>query len=272
MLALAHQGQQEKGERQWGQHYLKRADLHPDLRYGTAWEAIYGAGNDRVVITTTGFDFSCFHYLLSCFEPRKSGKMLLWDHYTAVDRLILEDGAPLPYQETTSTLLVNPDRIIFAVTPSVCSRYLAFSVQMLLEVFKSIPEATPGTDDDDVFADYAGMISLRHPLLTKGFCFVDGVNIPVAESEFDDIQNAYYNGWACSHYCSNVLAFATDGNIIRATSISSRLLHVQQDAKLFLQRRKVSLCAIKLIRVVLVVVQHNLPLVCSSWKNFIDDL
>ncbi|ETP13903.1 hypothetical protein F441_11084 [Phytophthora nicotianae CJ01A1] len=70
MLALAHEGQQEKGERQRGQHYLTRADLHPEPRYGTAWEAIYGPGNDRAIITTTGSDVSCFHYLLSCFEPR----------------------------------------------------------------------------------------------------------------------------------------------------------------------------------------------------------
>ncbi|ETL30137.1 hypothetical protein L916_16849, partial [Phytophthora nicotianae] len=70
MLALAHEGPQEKHERQRGQNYLTRADLHPEARYGTTWEAIYGAGNDRAFITTTGFDVSCFHCLLSCFEPR----------------------------------------------------------------------------------------------------------------------------------------------------------------------------------------------------------
>ncbi|ETP28415.1 hypothetical protein F442_22291 [Phytophthora nicotianae P10297] len=44
MLALAHEGPQEKDERQRGQNYLTRADLHPEARYGTTWEAIYGAG------------------------------------------------------------------------------------------------------------------------------------------------------------------------------------------------------------------------------------
>ena len=34
--------------------------------------------------------------------------------------------------------------------------------------------------------------------------------------DFASIQNAYYNGWTCSHYCSCILAFAPDGTIIYA--------------------------------------------------------
>ena len=30
------------------------------------------------------------------------------------------------------------------------------------------------------------------------------------------IQNAYYNGWTCSNYCSNILTFAPDGTIVHA--------------------------------------------------------
>ena len=30
------------------------------------------------------------------------------------------------------------------------------------------------------------------------------------------LQNAYYNRWTCSHYCSNILTFAPDGTIIHA--------------------------------------------------------
>ncbi|KAE9045348.1 hypothetical protein PR003_g2533 [Phytophthora rubi] len=104
---------------------------------------------------------------------------------------------------------------IFAVTPSVCTRYLAFAMEILLDAFKVIPEAAISwLVEDSEFGDYAAMIELHHPLLQKGFCFVDGVNIPVAESEVDDIQNAYYNGWTCSHYCSNVPAFAPVGCLI----------------------------------------------------------
>ncbi|ETP25965.1 hypothetical protein F441_01226 [Phytophthora nicotianae CJ01A1] len=178
-------------------------------------------------------------------------------------------------QEMTSTLLVNPGRIVTLFPMLQRSAWCStISVLSTADIRRDVVSvlAVFGVFGANSFGDYAGMISLRHPLLTKGFFFVDGVNIPVAESEFDDIQNAYYNGWACSHYCSNVLAFAPDGSTIRATSIPSRLVHVQQAAKLFLQRRKVSLRAIKLIHVVLVVVQHNLPFVCSSWENYTADL
>ncbi|KAI7965579.1 hypothetical protein MJO29_001327 [Puccinia striiformis f. sp. tritici] len=47
--------------------------------------------------------------------------------------------------------------------------------------------------------------------------------------------NAYYNGWTCSHYCSNILTFAPDGSIIHAilnapgswhdSNIASQLYH-----------------------------------------------
>ena len=30
------------------------------------------------------------------------------------------------------------------------------------------------------------------------------------------MQNAYYNGWTCFHYCSNILTFAPDGSILHA--------------------------------------------------------
>jgi hypothetical protein len=30
------------------------------------------------------------------------------------------------------------------------------------------------------------------------------------------LQNAYYNGWTCAHYCSSVLTFAPDGTVIHA--------------------------------------------------------
>ncbi|KAE9241767.1 hypothetical protein PF004_g6908 [Phytophthora fragariae] len=84
-------GQRERRERQRGQHYLTRDDLHPEPRYGTAWEAIYGGGNDRAFITTTGFDVRCFHYLLSYFEPR-------WN------------AAPIPRNDVDTDGESRPDR------------------------------------------------------------------------------------------------------------------------------------------------------------------
>jgi hypothetical protein len=70
---------------------------------------------------------------------------------------------------------------------------------------------------EDEFSDYCGMIRLRHPLLDGGFCFVDGLNLPVAESLDETTQNSYYNGWTCDHYCSCVFGFAPNGRIIYAS-------------------------------------------------------
>ncbi|ETP01839.1 hypothetical protein F441_20991 [Phytophthora nicotianae CJ01A1] len=58
------------------------------------------------------------------------------------------------------------------------------------------------------------MIKLRHPLIQNGFCFVDGLNIPLATSSDGDVENAYYNVWPCSRYCSTVMAFSPDRCLI----------------------------------------------------------
>jgi hypothetical protein len=45
------------------------------------------------------------------------------------------------------------------------------------------------------------------------------------------LQNAYYNGWTCSHYCSNVLKFAPDGTIIHAILTAPGSWHNSHVAK-----------------------------------------
>ncbi|ETK81674.1 hypothetical protein L915_12842 [Phytophthora nicotianae] len=93
---------------------------------------------------------------------------------------------------------------IFAVTPSILDGVLV-----------AMPEASIRWPNNEVsFIDYAEIIKLRHPLIQNGFCFVDGLNIPVAASSDGDVENAYYNGWTCSHYCSSIMAFAPDGCLI----------------------------------------------------------
>ena len=58
------------------------------------------------------------------------------------------------------------------------------------------------------------MIRSKYPLLKNGFAFVDGLNLPVNVHQDEKIQNAYYNGWTCSHYVSNIFCFAPDGSIL----------------------------------------------------------
>ncbi|KAK1928571.1 hypothetical protein P3T76_015935 [Phytophthora citrophthora] len=70
MIALAAEGQKGRRQRQRGQHYLTRADLHPEPRYGTAWEAIYEGGNDKAFITTTGLTLTAFTTTCCCTLSR----------------------------------------------------------------------------------------------------------------------------------------------------------------------------------------------------------
>ncbi|EFP88159.2 uncharacterized protein PGTG_12606 [Puccinia graminis f. sp. tritici CRL 75-36-700-3] len=65
----------------------------------------------------------------------------------------------------------------------------------------------------------------KFPLLTNCFGFLNGLNLPVLVSDDEDVQNAYYNGWTCSHYCSCILAFAPDGTIMPAILNAPGLWH-----------------------------------------------
>ncbi|EFP76083.2 uncharacterized protein PGTG_02524 [Puccinia graminis f. sp. tritici CRL 75-36-700-3] len=106
---------------------------------------------------------------------------------------------------------------IFAITPSVCSRYLGGGLQVLLRVLQTLPNARiTWPSSEERCQSYSDMITRKYPLLKKCFAFIDGLNLPILVSGDDDVQNAYYNGWTCSHYCSSILTFAPDGTLIYA--------------------------------------------------------
>lgn len=101
---------------------------------------------------------------------------------------------------------------VFGITPTACGRYMRLGLRILLRVLKMILQgAIEWPSDPNEFGDFAAMIRAQHPLIDKGFCFVDGLNIPVAKSLDKDVQNAHYNGRTCSQYCSSVLVFAPNG-------------------------------------------------------------
>lgn len=106
---------------------------------------------------------------------------------------------------------------IFALVPSVCSRYLRFSLNLLHHALLTIPEASISWPKSEAeFSTLAQNIAARHSMLQKAFGFVDGLNLPVETSGNVDMENAYYNGWTSGHYVSNVLAFGSDGTILFA--------------------------------------------------------
>ena len=64
------------------------------------------------------------------------------------------------------------------------------------------------------FEYLAGLIAHRHPQLAGGFGFVDGVHLPVEVAGEENVQNAYYNGWLCSHFINNIFVFGPNGAIL----------------------------------------------------------
>ena len=59
------------------------------------------------------------------------------------------------------------------------------------------------------------MISRRH-LLNGVIGFVDGLNLLMQDPGDPLMQNAFYNGWKCACFASQLLVFAPDGTIIFA--------------------------------------------------------
>ncbi|KAH9464097.1 hypothetical protein Pst134EB_003634 [Puccinia striiformis f. sp. tritici] len=103
------------------------------------------------------------------------------------------------------------------ITPAVCSRYITVGLDHLLNVLDEHPHAKIIWPSREVTArKYSLCIQKKFPRLTKCFGFLDGLNLPVLVSEDDDIQNVYYNGWTCSHYCICILTFAPDGSLIHS--------------------------------------------------------
>ncbi|KAA1119476.1 hypothetical protein PGT21_026906 [Puccinia graminis f. sp. tritici] len=221
IVALAVLGR--PGQRQI-QTYLTRADLAFNPRLESAWVNMRAAENDRAFITTMGLDVRTFKNLLSHFAS-------VWDEETIPRADVNPNGEPRSAQRSLdsdgvlglvlhwlcSTMASYTLQQIFAITPSVCSRYLGGGLQVLLRVLQTLPNARiTWPSSEERCQSYSDMITRKYPLLKKCFAFIDGLNLPILVSGDDDVQNAYYNGWTCSHYCSSILTFAPDGTLIHA--------------------------------------------------------
>jgi hypothetical protein len=103
---------------------------------------------------------------------------------------------------------------IFAIIPATVSRYITFGLKIYLATLSSIRDARiewPGTLAD--FHEYNQLIVTRHPLLDGAFASIDGLNLPVQNSDDEDIENATFNGWLHNHFVSSVLVFSPKGQL-----------------------------------------------------------
>lgn len=199
--------------------YLGRMSLLPNPRIGTPWTRLYETHNDRAFITTMGIDTATFHAIL------EAGFERLWytqhiprpDVVTAVcprvtRRSLDAAGAlGLVLHWLSSTMRQISLQQIFALIPSTVSRYLRFSLSILLEVLRQMPHAKIAWPQGDEFLELSGYVSMRHPLLQGVFGSIDGLNLPCQVSSNVEMENATYNGWFHSHFISSVIVFSSKG-------------------------------------------------------------
>ncbi|OAV94231.1 hypothetical protein PTTG_00610 [Puccinia triticina 1-1 BBBD Race 1] len=172
--------------------YLTRADLAGHPQFNSVWAHMRAVGNDRAYMTTMGVDLQTFESLLVPFSEA-------WSFSTITRSDVNANGFPRPDRRSldaagglglllhwiTSTMPCYNLQQIFSITPAVCTRDLQHARHCLLSVLRG----------------------LRIARITW------------------PSKNAYYNGWTCSHYCSNIITFAPDGTIIHAILNAPGLWH-----------------------------------------------
>ena len=180
---------------------------------------MHARGNDRAFITTMGIDVATFEHVLNegfaemwnmTAIPRNDISLVALPR---IDRRSLDAAGALglTLHYLASTMRELSLQQIFGLIPSTVSRYLSFSLQILLNVLRKIPAARIEWPRGETFNHFTNHIVERHSLLFGAFGFIDGLKLPVEESSDQDIENAMYNGWLHNHYISNILVFGPDG-------------------------------------------------------------
>jgi len=80
---------------------------------------------------------------------------------------------------------------IFALIPSTVTRYIQFSLQILLITLREMHITRVEWPQGDEFQEHNARICVlvRHPLLTGAFGSMDGLNLPVQQSREQEIEN-----------------------------------------------------------------------------------
>ncbi|KAG8793004.1 hypothetical protein FRC12_004211 [Ceratobasidium sp. 428] len=178
--------------------------------------------DDRAYLVAVGLDVASFEYILT------SGFERWWDTHTILRDDVDEYGVPrlrrrslaadgalgLVLHWLTSSSTESELALVFALVPSVVSRYLYFGLQILVHVLRHLPESQITWPSEDEMTYFAELIQRRHPTIEGAFGFIDGLSLPVETSSDPREQEMMYNGWLHSHRIGNIFVFAPDGRII----------------------------------------------------------
>jgi hypothetical protein len=220
LLVMSHLGKASQSARRSSRSAaLTCNELLPDPRKETPWQALYDSEKDQAYIATMGVDVATFDYIMD------SGFEYGWDTQPIARNDINPAGAPriggrsltatgglgLLLHHLLSTVPETGLQQIFALVPSVLSRYISFALPILLSVLRENAFGAISWPNPAAMQAYSDIIKKRHPRIDGAFGFMDGLNLPVGASTDPNIENATYNGWVKSHKISSVFVFAPDG-------------------------------------------------------------
>ena len=156
--------------------YLRRPQLLPDPRENTPWQALYATRDDAAYIVTMGIDVDAFHLILaSGFEEQ-------WNSEPVSRNDVASTGNPRPERRSldaagalglvlhylNSTMREISLQQIFALIPSTVSRYIDFSLRILLNTLRTMPPSYPGTRFSRVPPSNHGVLALCSVPLLHG--------------------------------------------------------------------------------------------------------
>jgi len=213
------------------QLYLCRHELMPDPCMNMPWQQLWDSQEDCAFITTMGFDVRTFRLMLegpNQFGDRWNTQAIPQNDVKTNGRTCLGsrslDGAGalgLVLHYLGSAMLEVSLQQIFAITPSVLSRYLDFAQDILYDTLHFLKEAAISMPQKiEEFKRFSNLICQRHSLLQGAFGSIDRLSLAAQESEDPEIENATYNGWKSDHCINNVLVFAPDGEPLLISSAS----------------------------------------------------
>ncbi len=103
--------------------------------------------------------------------------------------------------------------LIFGMTQTSISNYLAFCTHILINVLMGKEEAKIKRPTIEKIQEYKQAVLQHHPLLEDVWCTMDGLKLMLECAGDDVVQNWFYNGWTCDHYVGAVIVFCPDGTI-----------------------------------------------------------
>lgn len=197
--------------------------------YMSPWARLYGSDNMEGFITVTGLDPPCFRDLLGEFTLLFNTHSPYADEkgdIRKIDGGSMRRGRPrkitaagclgLVLFWTRTSCYYWTIAGFFGLTGSPCELWLRFGKRMLLQVLRNRAEAKIQMPDQAKLEKYVGSIARLYPSLTNVAYVGDGLKILIEKSSDNVKQNAFYNGWKCDHFITNLFIFAPDGTIIAA--------------------------------------------------------